>query len=378
MKIRVEISSLATYMLSGVNFYAKRLTEALDTQKNAEVDATYFNFLNRQPEPIISLKKPPVKNSLIPLRVYAKLYSYGVPVPPFDLFKSRVDLTIFPNFALWPTAKSKLRAAVIHDLTFLHFPQAVQSKNLAHLRRIVPRAIKHADFIITVSETVKKELVETYALDPEKCLVTPVPPEPAYAEKNDNEIHEKYGIPTQKFIFFIGNMEPRKNLPVLIDAYCQLPEKMKKEYALVLGGGKGWNSEKTRQVLQKTQAAGENIVHVGYVDQADSPAFFQKASVFIMPSIYEGFGMPALEAMAAKTPAIISDIPVHREAGGDAVLYADPSKPTEFRDNIIKVLSSQKVANDMVAKGSAQLKAFSWEKIAKKITNYTQHALEKK
>jgi glycosyltransferase involved in cell wall biosynthesis len=377
MKIRIEISSLATYSLSGVNFYTKRLAEALDATEGVDLTASYFNFLNRQPTPIVNLKHPLDKNSLIPLRVFAKLHSYGISLP-FDLFKPSVDLTIQPNFTLWTSVKAKVNAAAIHDLTYLYFPEAVQEKNLAHLRRVVPRTIKKADFIITVSEAVKSELVKEFSIDPKRCLVTPVPPAPVYATPNNNELHEKYGLPTKKFIFFIGNLEPRKNLPVLIEAYRQLPPNIKKEYSLVLGGGKGWKSEKSQQAIKDAQAADEQVIHVGYVDQEDSPAFFQQASLFVMPSIYEGFGMPVLEAMAARTPVIASDIPVHREAGGDGVLYANPSKPTEFRDRMIDILTSEKTSKALMSKSATQLQTFSWSENAKKIVEHTQQYLDAK
>lgn len=375
MKIRIEISSLATYSLSGVNFYVKRLTEALDSIPEAEVTGSYFNFLNRQPTPIISLRKPLDRNSLIPLRFYAKLHSYGFPVPPYDLFKPKVDLTIFPNFALWPTINSRVKVAAIHDLTFLHFPETVEQKNLAHLKRIIPRVIKKADFIITVSEAVRQELIETYRLDPTRCLATPVPPEPIYGKRSTNEIHKKYGIPTKKFLFFIGNREPRKNIPTLIAAYRKLPENIRKEYSLILGGGKGWNSEKSQQAIDAAIAAREQVVHVGYVDQEDAPAFFQKASALVMPSLYEGFGMTLLEAMAARTPVIASDIPVHREAGGDGALYANTLDAKQFTQHITTVLTQPDKTKELLKKAESHLATFSWSDNAERVITKTKEFL---
>jgi alpha-1,3-rhamnosyl/mannosyltransferase len=377
MKIRVEISSLATQSISGVGFYVKRLTESLDRTEGVDLTASYFNFLDRQPVPDIDLKKPLDKNSLIPLRVFAKLYSYGISLP-FDLFKPRVDLTIHPNFSLWWSSRSRLNAAAVHDLTYMYFPEVVEDKNLAHLRRVVPRTMKKADFIITVSEAVRAELIKEFSIDPSRCIATPVPPERVYFDKNSVNVFKKYKLPMKKYIFFIGNMEPRKNLTTLIEAYCQLPKELKKEYGLLLGGGKGWKSEKTREALEAAQKAGENIVHIGYVDQKDSPAFFQQASLFVMPSIYEGFGMPVLEAMAGETPVVASDIPVHREAGGDGVFYADPSKPLEFRDRMVEILTSKKTADTLIKKADAHVKTFSWEANAKKVIDHAEQFLQQK
>jgi glycosyltransferase involved in cell wall biosynthesis len=376
MKIRVEVSSLASANLSGVAQYTKRLTEVLDSQPNTWVQASYFNFLNRQVTPNLTIKEPLDSNTLLPLRVYAKLQSYGI-APAFDSLKSKkVDLTIFPNFATWPTIHSRLRATVIHDLTYLYFPEVVEVKNLAHLRRVVPRSIKKADFIITVSEAVKAELIKEFQLSPDTCIVTPIPPEESFAHPNDNEVHKKYNIPTKKYIYFIGTLEPRKNLPTLISAYQLLPKKIRDEYSLVLAGGKGWKTEESQAAIDKAIEAGEKVIHIGYIDQADSSALFQKASAFVMPSIYEGFGMPILEALASHTPVVASDIPVLRETGEDAALYASPDKPSEFADQIEAILTSPTLVADLDKKASTRLRKISWQDNAVRIISHTKQLLE--
>ena len=374
MKIRIEISTLADNSPSGVGKYSQRLAEALDNTSE-DIVGSYFNFLNRQPIPVVKLSNSLEKNSLVPQRVYAKLQSYGIALP-FDVLLPKVDLTIFPNFATWSTAHSKLRATTVHDLTYMYFPELVEEKNLAHLRRVVPRSIAKADFVITVSESVKAELVKEFSLDPARCVVTHAPPEDSYFVLSDNEVHNKYGIPTKKFIFFIGNLEPRKNLSVLVEAYRKLPNNIKSEYSLVLAGGKGWKTEKSRASIDKARAANENVIHIGYADQKDAAALFQKASLFVMPSIYEGFGMPILEAMAGGTPVVASDIPVLREAGGDAALYADPHDALDFRDKILSILTSESKARELNMKAKKQLVKFSWEQNAKKIIEHTQGLLD--
>lgn len=366
MKIRIELGSLTAQSQSGVANYTRLLAEALDQNDNTTVFGSYFNFLDRHITPRVSLKHPLEKSTIIPLRVYTKLQSYNL-APPFDLFSPRVEATIFPNFATWPTVKSGLRGTTIHDLTYLYYPELVEAKNLEHLRRVVPRSIKQADFIITVSEAVKAELVKEFDLSPNKCIVTHIPPDPSYFKKNTNDVHAKYKIPTKKYIYFIGNLEPRKNLPVLIDAYRQLPSDIKNEYSLVLGGGNGWKTEKSRASIQDAQEAGENVIHIGFVDTEDTGALYQNASLFVMPSLYEGFGMPILEAFASKIPVVASDIPVLREVAGDGALYAAADRPEEFTEAICTVLTSPEQRNKLVSNGSKQLRTFSWEKNAQTI-----------
>jgi len=377
MKIRVEISSLATPHQSGVSSYTRLLTEALGKNHQDTVYGHYFNFLKRQPLPGINPTVLPEESISTPLRVYAKLQSYNI-APAFDMALPRVDLTIFPNFATWPTTHSTLRAATIHDLTYLYYPELVEEKNLAHLRRVVPRTIREADFVLTVSEAVKSEMVKEFDLDPSKCVVTQIPPDDMFRRICDKteiqRIRKKHGLGTKKYIFFLGNFEPRKNLATLIHAYRLLPPEIKSEYQLVLAGGKGWKFEATQQALHEAIAAGENIKHIGRVDDEDRPALYQSASLFVFPSVYEGFGIPVLEAMLSNCPVVASDIPVLREAGGNAALYADPTSPISFAEIMTVALAAYPyTAKDMME----NVDRFSWEKNVNVVLNKTKELLRK-
>lgn len=377
MKVRLEVSCLATTRLSGVSHYTKLLGEALDSHKSISLECRYFNFLNRQPHPNISTTQQAIGNPFVPLRVYAKAQSYGI-APAFDLLQKPVDLTIFPNFATWPTTTSRVCATVVHDLTYLYHPDVVEDKNLVHLQRVVPRSIREADFIITVSEAVKSELVREFSLDPRNCVVTTIPPDKSFyarcSQQTITAVRKKYDTPTEDYILFLGNLEPRKNLTTLIHAYRLLPETIRAKYSLILAGAKGWKTEATQREIDAAIEAGEQIKHVGFIDQDDRPALYQGASVFVMPSLYEGFGMPILEALASNTPVIASDIPVLREAGGDVIHYAPPQDPAAFAAQIQEVLQAEtQVSEDRVAR---HLASFSWQKNAAAIYQKTQELLE--
>ncbi len=371
MKIRIELSPLASQHQSGVAQYTKLLVDAFLMDKTVDLSGFYFNFGNRQPKPEF---KSPIKttdNTYVPLRIYAKLQSFNI-APPFDILLPAVDLTIFPNFATWPTIKSKYSATVIHDLTYLYFPEVVEERNLSHLQRVVPRSIKRADIIITVSESVKAELVKEFDLEPDTCIVTPIPPDAAFfkilPQKNITSIKKKYAI-NKEYIYFIGNLEPRKNLRTLIQAYRLLPQEIKDKYSLVLAGGKGWKTEETKAALNDALAAGEDIKHLGFIPQEDSPALYQGARLFVMPSLYEGFGMPILEAMACGTPVVASDIPVLKEVGSTYATYADPSSPHSFRQAIETALNSRRPSAETLRQN---VHRFSWEKNIESIINATR------
>ena len=374
MKIRLEVSSVASKYRSGVSQYTRLLADALSSTKDVTTYVHYFDFLSRQPSPaLLHTPKKSEANKLIPLKVYAKAQSLGF-APAFDPHLSLVDLTIFPNFATWPSVKTKHTATVIHDLTYLYFPDVVEEKNLAHLRRVVPRSIRKADFIITVSESVKTELAKEFNLNPDNCIVTPIPPDDtffvAHSKSEINEVKKKYGInPDQKYIYFIGNLEPRKNLKTLVEAYCLLPKETKDTYTLVLAGGKGWKTEETQASIDAALQAGEHIQHLGFVDQSDSPALFQGAALFVMPSLYEGFGMPVLEAMAGGTPVVASDIPVLREVGMEYAHYADPLSAQSFADVIAKTLAEPRPDR---AKLQENVHRYTWEENVQKIIKKTK------
>lgn len=360
-KIRIEVSSLASKNLTGVANYTKMLCNNLANEEETLVYGSYFNLLRRQVEPDISKNIIKEENTSFPLRLYAKFNSLGF-VWPFDIFKKHVDLTIHPNFALWPTIKSKKTATVVHDLTYMYYPELVEEKNLSHLQRVVPKAVKKSDFIITVSEAVRDEIIKEFNIDKNKCIVTTIPPAQEFYNRSDINVHKIYNIPTKKYLLFIGSLEPRKNLYNLVKAYRLLPEDLRAEYSLIIGGGKGWKFEETQSLIDKSIEK-EHIYQIGYVDQSHLPALYQNASLFTMLSKYEGFGMPVLESLASKCPVVASNIPVMRESGGDAALYADPNNPDDIAEKIIQGLDEG--YKDSITK--KHLKRFSWQDNVKSI-----------
>lgn len=374
VKIRIETSPLATSNISGVGNYTKLLVEALYSNNEVALNLDHFDFLNRQPQPQINSKIKSTGNKLIPLKVYAKLQSYGAAYP-FDLFKSPVDLTIFTNFATWPTKNSKLRGVVVHDLTYLYFPELVEDKNLAHLKRVVPRSIKEADIIITVSDAVKQEIIKEFGVNPEKFVTTPIPTSKSFSEPNPTDVFKKYKIKTKKYIYFMGTMEPRKDLPTLIKAYTLLPKKIKDQHSLVISGGIGWKSQASQNALKKAIDTGEKVQHLGYIDNADSNALYQNASLFVSASVYEGFGMPVLESIVSNTPTVLSDIPVFKEVGGEISLYAKPGHPEDFANKIEEALTSKEFKHNFKQNRESHLEKFSWENNVNTLLKKTRELL---
>ena len=163
----------------------------------------------------------------------------------------------------------------------------------------------------------------------------------------------------------------------MIAAFRALPKKIRKQYSLVLAGGKGWKTEATERAIAKAQAAGEHVIRPGYIPQEDVPAFYQQADLFCMSSIYEGFGMPIVEALTSGTPVVASDIPVLREAGGHAALYAQPKNPDDFSKKILSIISDPSARNKMHESMRSQIQKISWEKNVDVLIKSFREALNK-
>lgn len=347
MKIRLDGRSfLNKEYYSGVGNYSKMLSEALSVNNDVEIVSgplksrcIFSNYINK---------------------IYNKISSYGLALP-FDIFMSKINLVIFPDFAMWPTIKSQKKAVVIHDLTYIYYPEFVEKRNLSHLKRVVPRSVKNADIIITVSESVKSELVKEFSINPEKCMVTYIPPDKIYYKHQaiNHSLKKKYGIPNSNYILFVGNLEPRKNLVCLIEAYKKLPQDIKSKYKLVIAGSKGWNLQPLTNQLSKDDS--KNIILTGFIDKKDMPTLYKMASIFVFPSLYEGFGIPILESMVSGTAVIASDIPVLRETAGLAALYFDPNSPKDLAEKIEVLLSNPNLKTNLVKLGKNNLNRFSWD-----------------
>ena len=357
LSIRLETSCINSHNQSGVTQYTRLLKTALDETSLIQLSTT--------------------NTSRFFARIYTKLSGYS-PIahilPKYGAFLPKVDLTIYPNFVTWPTTKSSFTATVIHDLTYLYFPEVVEEKNLSHLSRVVPRSISKTDFIITVSESVKAELIKEFHLDSSRCVVTPIPPDSSFfavaTPSTIKSVKEKYNLkPEKEYIYFIGNLEPRKNLKTLVEAYQLLPQEIKDRYSLVLAGGRGWKTESTQEVIDKAISSGEDIKHIGFIDQEDSPVLHQGASLFVMPSLYEGFGMPILEAMASGTPVVSSNIPVLKEVGAEYATYADPHSPESFAKAITRTIISPRPKRNLLQEN---VHRYSWQDNVDKIISKTE------
>lgn len=379
MKVRIESSSTIRSSLSGVGNYTRLLGSSLKDLDDVMVEEISLPGEDAPPHSPVKIIKG------IRLRLYRKLNQFGI-APAFDRLLDPVDLTIFPDFALWPTRKSRLNAVVIHDLTYLKYPEYLRVRTIGpfklpvtrmYLSSVTKRSIYKASFVITVSQTVRQDIQDHFAIPPEKIVVTEIPPVHKKNSIRKSSLRKKYAIPTEDYILCVGTIEPRKDQLSTLTAYLGLPKHIRQRYALVFAGGAGWSSDALLKDIKSAQAQGENVVLTGYFDSEDSSALYSHATLFTLASHYEGFGMPVLEAMAAKTPTLVSNIPVFREVCGDASLFVNPKDVKDYTGSMLQLLQDAALRDLLVTRGIANIKKYSWSQNAQRIVNKASELLRK-
>jgi glycosyltransferase involved in cell wall biosynthesis len=243
------------------------------------------------------------------------------------------------------------------------------------LKILIPVSLGRADKIVGVSKFTADEIVGYYKIDPKKVTwiynaVSDDFLKLAGGGRNisDDEIKkikEKYHLP-EKYILYIGTLQPRKNLSLLIEAYKTVKEKVP-GIKLVLAGGRGHNYDRNIDVLVKKYDLGSDVVLPGYVAEKDKAPLMKGAQVFCLPSLYEGFGIPILEAMSVEIPVVASDISSQREVAGEAALFFNPKNPAELAQKLEISLNDEEIRNSLIAKGKERLKIFSWRVSAEKL-----------
>jgi glycosyltransferase involved in cell wall biosynthesis len=370
--IGFDVSAASGKGKSGVGYYTAGLLDALaiNYPDDLEVVGHYFNFLGKTDTSSLPIR-PNIRyrrTLWAPKQLFTMLRRVGIPISYEFFLKQRVDFQLFPNFIGWPSLFRTPSAATIHDLYYLEHPEQVSKLNQHDLQKLVPKTLRRSAFIIAISNATRQALQKAYPNITKPVVISHIPPVamPRLPEAESKRLVSQLGV-EGKFILFVGNVEPRKNLVGLLEAYEQLPQPLQDEFVLVIAGGKGWKDEDILAKLSELQSRGLNIIRTGYVSEEQKAALYREAALFVLPSLYEGFGMPLLEAMSYDTPVLASDIPVFREVAGDAVLYCNPMESKDITSKLELLLLDTQLQRDLTTKGSKQLGNFSWQATAEKI-----------
>ena len=284
-----------------------------------------------------------------------------------ELRKNRVDV-LHVQYTAPPRTPCAL-VATIHDLSFEHLPETFKRRSRAQLRLTVRRTAKKAAQILTLSEFSRRDIIETYALDPERVFVTPPAAPSHFVPVTDvtelRRIRMTYGI-GRDYILALGSIQPRKNLVRLIKAYESLHRVISSEQLpqLVLAGRRGWLEAETIRAAELSEARGD-ILFIGYVPDADIPAVYSGALCFAYLSYFEGFGLPILEAMQCGTPVIAGNRTSLPEVAGDAALLVDPFDQAAIGNGLVRLIKNANYRAELRVKGLDRAAAFNWKNTAR-------------
>ncbi|RMG52492.1 MAG: glycosyltransferase family 1 protein [Acidobacteria bacterium] len=359
MRIGIDAHAIGSQS-TGNETYIKNLILAL-----AEIDRLneYVLFFTR-PEVARQWEGrfPNVRVQLIrPHTPYAR-----IPVSfPLAMYRAGVDL-IHVQYTAPPFCHKPI-VVTIHDLSFEHFPQFFTPRERFFFRRTIPHTARRAAKVLTVSEYSRRDIINTYRLPPEKVVVTPNGVGPEFRPTRDEErlqaVKKKYGI-ERPYLLSVGNLQPRKNLARLIKAYSRLREMVEDfRHQLVIVGKRAWLYRNILHEVNRSPYAGD-MVFTGYVPESDLPDLYSGATVFVYPSIFEGFGLPVLEAMACGTPVITSNSSSLPEVVGEAGLMVDPYDEEAWARTILRVIEDRQLRNELAERSVQQAARFSWHRTA--------------
>lgn len=301
----------------------------------------------------------------------------GLPLNLF-LHKPRPDVFFStthyaPRFSPMPTA------VAVMDLSYLYFPHLFKYSDLYQLKQWTGYSVKHAKKVFTISRASKNDIITAYNVSEEKVVVT-YPGVKAAVEVESQKIdmdaiRKQYGIKAE-YILFVGTLQPRKNIVRLVEAFSLLKSKKEnKNLQLVIVGKKGWLYDDILKAPSKFHVK-DDVLFLDFIGDEELPSLYKNALFFILPSLYEGFGLPVLEAMINECPVIISNVSSLPEAGGDAALYVDPENVKDIAEKMGTLLSNPVLREDLIQKGLKQVKKFSWEKTAKQTLSVLQSIVD--
>ena len=348
MLIGIDANEANVGQKVGVNYYAYNLLHALYRLRSTH---RFVIYLKARPRPDLPSPKSGWNYRIIP---FPKLWTQTR--LPWDLYIHRPRPEVFLSLTHYAPRWSPIPTVIaIMDLGFRLFPKQFTPKDLHQLKSWTAYSVKKAAKILAISENTKQDIIRLYGRRPDDIAVTYLSHDKTlFKPTSDPTVLTKYGI-RKPYILFLSSLKPSKNVAGLIQAFSQLPDQ---KYQLVIAGKKAWMYESIFSRVQKLNLV-DRVVFTGYVTSAESPVLMSMAEVFVLPSFYEGFALPALEAMACGTPVVVSRVANLPEIAGKAVIYVDPHDPRSIADGIQAALGPGR--ERLVKLGLAQAGRFDWQ-----------------
>lgn len=359
----------------GVGHYTYQLIRHILEIDRENQYVLFFDFRVREKD-IKKFSRPNVKIKFYPFSDYRKYLpgAYNEILGTAILAREHLDVvhTTSPMSRIPVSYRGKV-IVTVHDLAAYKVPEVFPKLKRARIKTTTSLMIKHADKIIAVSESTKKDIQEIFGTKDETIKVVSSGFDRRLFEESKvsrEKVLEKYGINgDKKYILFLGTIEPIKNITRLLEAFKSFKEdRIKKfgkcEYRLVMAGKNGWLAQEYRQITKDLGIA-KDVIFTGYIIGDELVPLFHNADFFVMPSLYEGFGMTVLEAFATGTPAIVSGVSSIPEVAGDAALMVDPMKAESIAEAMERFASDDNLKQEFRQKGLKQVEKFDWIKCAR-------------
>ena len=362
------------YPLTGIGRYAYELGRGL--LQHPEVDSLYFlrggRVLPDLPEPALPAQAMARADAALAIRNRLMVFPPLVAAyrgltalrQRWGLRAHRGAVYHGPNYYL-PHHDGPC-VATFHDLSVFKHPEFHPAARIRFMARELPRALARADVLVTDSEFTRQEVIAYSGFAPERVMAVPLAASAEFRPSAEHECAEvlmRYGLIYQRYLLYAGTVEPRKNLALLLAAYERVPLAVRCSVPLVVAGYRGWCSEDLHLKLQQAQAAGWAL-YLGYVPDTVLPVLFAGARVFCFPSIYEGFGLPVLEAMASGVPVVCSNASSLPEVAGDCALMCEPEDDLALGTLLEKALRDDCWRERAIREGSEHAARFSWRRTA--------------
>jgi glycosyltransferase involved in cell wall biosynthesis len=374
--MRVALNATALLSpLTGLGQYTYHLAKGLQGTPGLELDLFYGTGWDKQlrdkPVPSIATLKFLIKRFLpnpyaISLSMRQYRFNSGIKSNQPDIYHE-------PNFLAFKCAKPSI--VTVHDLSWMRFPDTHPIERVRAMDRYFEPGLRRASLILTDSEFVKRELIEVFGLAPELIVPVALGVEPLFHPRSADEtlpVLSRHALIHGQYLLAVGTLEPRKNLQVALHAFMQLPSALRKRYPLVLVGMKGWHTSALEAQMAPMIRAGE-LRQLGYLSREDLAMVIAGALTLIYPSIYEGFGLPPLEAMACGVPVITSNVSSLPEVVGDTGLMVDPHDVDAIVQAIQRLISDADARTDLSVRALARSKEFTWDLcVAQTIDAYRQ------
>ncbi len=370
MRIGIDITSAVTQG-GGIGRYTRELIYAL---VRADKENEYRLFSAKQPASLPVPDPVPTGDNIsyhpAPLGerwLYRLWYRLRLPLP-VQLMTGKLDLFHSPDFVLPPVRDGIPTILTVHDLSFLHYPDTFTPSLVNYLNSVVPWSVARASHILADSQATKNDLVNLWEVADEKVTVLYSGVSgrfrPVTDKKQLTAVRQKYDLGEVPYLISVSTLQPRKNFQMLIRAFKPVAEQL--PHNLVIAGGKGWLYEEMLAEVAKQDLEGR-VKFIGFVADGDLPALYSDAALMVFPSLYEGFGLPLLEAMACGVPVLSSDSSCLPEVAGDAAVLLPPTDEGAWTQTMTGLLNDPNQRGRMVAAGFLQARAFTWKKAAEEL-----------